>query len=182
MEDSEIIELYFARSEAGIGETGRKYGAYLRKIAYNILQNQNDTEEIVNDAYMAAWNAIPPTRPENFKHFLSRIVRNLSLDRLDYLKAGKRRALLVEMDECIPDQKNDMERMWEAKEIGEALNGFLGTLDSRTCAIFLARYYYAGSLSELSAQYNLSVRQVKYILSKTRGQLRKYFEKEGVVL
>lgn len=182
MEDAEIIELYFARSEEGIEETGRKYGSYLRQIAYNILRDKSDTEEIVNDTYMAAWNAIPPTKPLNFRHFLSRITRNLSFDRLDYLNAGKRKALLVEMDECIPDRKNDTERMWESKEIAEALNAFLGTLDARTCAIFLSRYYYACSLSELAGQYGITVRQAKYILSKTREQLRRYFEKEGVVL
>lgn len=182
MEDSGIVELYFARSETAIQETGRKYGAYLNQVAYNILRNLCDTEEIVNDTYMAAWNAIPPTKPNNFKHFLSRITRNLSFDRLDYLNAGKRHALFVEMDECIPDRRSDIEDIWEAKEIGVALNYFLQTLDRKTCAVFLARYYYSYSVSEVAEQYALSARQVKYLLSKTRDKLRSYFEKEGVVI
>ena len=182
MEDSGIVELYFARSEMAIQETGRKYGAYLNSIAYNILRDLNDTEEVVNDTYMATWNAIPPTKPNNFKYFLSRITRNLSFDRLDYLNAGKRRALFVEMDECIPDRRNDVEEMWEAREIGIALNRFLQTLDRKTCAIFLARYYYAYSISEVAEQYALSARQVKYLLSRTRSELRTYFEKNGVMI
>ena len=123
------------RSEVAIQETGRKCGAYLNNIAYNILRNISDTEEVVNDTYMATWNAIPPTKPDNFKHFLSRITRNLSFDRLDYLNAGKRHALFVEMD-----------------------------------------------ISEVADQYGFSARQVKYLLSKTRGELRSYFEREGVSL
>lgn len=182
MEDNGIVALYFERSETAIQETGKKYGMYLNQVAYHILRSLRDTEEVVNDTYMAAWNTIPPTKPENLKHFLSRIARNLSFNRLDYLNAGKRQALFVEMDECIPDRENDVEEVWEAREIGRVLNRFLETLDRRTLAVFLARYYYGYSIKEISEQYPLSGRQVKYMLSKTREGLRRYFEKEGVML
>lgn len=182
MEDMEIITMYFERRETAIQETENKYGVYLNAVAYNILRSLDDTEEVVDDTYMAAWNTMPPTRPENLKHFLSRITRNLSFDRLDYKNAGKRHALFVELDECISDRKNDMESIWEAKEIGRVLNEFLRTLDRKTCAVFLARYYYAYSIKELAEQYALSDHQVKYLRSKTRNKLRSYFEKEGVVL
>lgn len=182
MDDAGIVELYFERSETAIQETEKKYGAYLHQVAYNILHDSGDTEEIVNDTYMGAWDAIPPTRPNNFKHFLSRITRNLSFDRLDYRNAGKRHAIFVEMDECIPDRQGNVEELWDAKEIGMALNRFLRTIERRDCAVFLARYYYACSISEIAGQYALSKRQVKYLLSKTRNKLREYFEKEGVML
>lgn len=182
MEDTSIVELYFERSEMAIQETNRKYGVFLQRVAYNILRNLNDAEEIVNDTYMGAWRAIPPTRPNNLKHFLSRITRNLSFDRLDYRYAGKRCALLVELDDCIPDRKNDMEDIWEAREIGRVLNAFLETLDEKSCAVFLGRYYYSCSLHELAEQYTLSKRQVKYLLSKMRKQLRTCLEREGVAL
>lgn len=182
MDDNGIVELYFARSETAILETERKYGAYLHQVAYNILRDLSDTEEIVNDTYMGAWGAIPPTRPNNFKHFLSRITRNLSFNRLAYLNAGKRHAIFVEMDECIPDRRSEVEEVWELKEIGMALNRFLKTLDDRSCAVFLARYYYSYSIDELAEQYLLSARQVKYLLSKIRNKLRSYLEKEGVIV
>ena len=84
MEDSQIVQLYFRRSEDAISQTQRKYGAYLQEIAYNILRSQEDSEEVVGDTYLAAWNAIPPEKPRVLRHFLSRITRNLSFDRLDY--------------------------------------------------------------------------------------------------
>lgn len=182
MDDAGIVALYFQRSEAAIQETGKKYNAYLNQVAYHILRSLCDTEEVVNDTYMAAWNTIPPTKPNNLKYFLSRITRNISFDRLDYLNAGKRHAFFVELDECIPDRQNDMEEVWEAKEIGRALNRFLETLDHRSTAIFLARYYYGYSVNELSEQYSISARQVKYLLSKVRRRLHDYFEEEGVML
>lgn len=181
MEDDGIVALYFARSETAIAETEKKYGAYLHQVAYHILRNLSDTDEIVNDTYMGAWGAIPPTKPNHLRHFLSRITRNLSFNRLAYLKAGKRNALFVELDECIPDGK-DVEQVWEAKEIGVVLNRFLKTLDDKSCAVLLARYYYSYSIDELAEQYRLSARQVKYLLSKARNGLRDYFEKEGVIV
>ncbi|MDE6925827.1 MAG: sigma-70 family RNA polymerase sigma factor [Acetatifactor sp.] len=182
MEDLEIVELYFERSEMAIRETEKKYNAFLRQVAYNILRSIYDTEEVVNDTYMGAWNAIPPTRPNSLKHFLSRIARNLSFDRLDYRNAGKRHALFVEMDECIPDDKSDPEILWEAREIGAVINRFLGTLDDTSCAVFLARYYYSYSVGEISRQYSLSARRIKYLLSKTRSALRDCLEREGVAI
>lgn len=182
MEDSGIVGLYFERSERAIQETDKKYGAFLTKVAYNILRDMSDCEEIVNDTYMGAWKAIPPTRPDNFKHFLARITRNLSFDRLDYSHAAKRQAFFVELDECVPDRKNSLENEWDAREIGRVLNEFLGTLDEKNCAVFLGRYFYSCSINELAEQYALSCRQVKYLLSKARKRLRVCLEREGVVL
>ena len=180
MEDVEIIALYVERSESAIRETDIKYNTFLSRLIYNILHDTLDTEEIIDDTYMGAWNAIPPTIPNSLKHFLSRIARNLSFGRLDYRLAGKRNALFVELDECIPDMRQNVERAWEAKEIGDLLNGYLETLERKNCAVFLGRYYYSCSISELAEQYSLTQRQVKYMLSKARDGLRVYLGKEGV--
>ena len=81
MEDSQIVELYWARSEQAIAETSDKYGSYLRSISWNILRSHGDAEECVNDTYLRTWNAIPPARPSALQVWLGRIARNLSLDR-----------------------------------------------------------------------------------------------------
>lgn len=179
MKDSQIVNLYFERSERAIEESRIKYGGYLNQIAYNILRDSRDTEEIVIDSFLGAWNSIPPTKPNSLKHYLSRITRNLSFNRLEYNLAGKRNALLVELDECIPDKGSDVWDELEAKEIGIVLNRFLSVLDRRNCAIFLARYYYSYTIKEIATNYNLSQRQAKYRLSKIRNDLREYFKKEG---
>lgn len=186
MDDTQIIDLYFSRSESAIAETARKYGFYLNQVAYNILRCREDTEEIVEDTYYAAWNAIPPSRPQVLKHFLSRITRNLSFTRLDYLNAGKRdkhmAILLSELDECIPDHRSSVEERWEAKQLGLSLNRFLESLNQADCRIFLCRYYYNLSIPEVSRKYGIPERSVKYRLSLLRKQLRRHLSKEGVVL
>lgn len=186
MEDTEIVRLYFQRSEEAIAQTQKKYGHYLSQVAYNILHCQEDTEEVVGDTYWAAWNAIPPTRPNVLKHFLSRITRNLSYDRMDYNTAKRRNphmtVLFSELDECLPDRRNNTEKLWEAKQIGVSLNRFLGSVTAEDCAIFLSRYYYAMSVPDISQRYHLPQRKVKYRLSRLRQQLRSHLQQEGVVL
>lgn len=186
MDDTQIIGLYFSRSESAIAETAKKYGAYLNQVAYNILRCREATEEIVEDTYLAAWNAIPPTKPNVLKHFLSRITRNLAFTRLDYNTAGRRCsnmvALLSELGDCIPDPKSDMEMVWETKQIGASLNRFLDTLERTDCKIFLCRYYYNLTIPEIAAKYDLPQRRVKYRLSCLRKDLRKHLNKEGVAV
>ena len=89
MNDLEIIELYFERDEKAIKETDAKYGRLCHSIANNILNNEQDSEECVNDTYIGIWNAIPPTRPNNFMSFVCRITRNLSLKRLEAMTRQK---------------------------------------------------------------------------------------------
>ncbi len=186
MEDTKIIALYFQRSENAILETAKKYGTYLNQIAYRILGSPQDAEEMVEDTYLAAWNTIPPTKPDVLKHFLSRITRNLSFDRLDYLTAGRRNSkmdlLLSELEECIPAMDSDPEMVMEAKQIGESINRFLETLSRTDCKIFLNRYFYSLSIPEISEKYQILPRRVKYRLSCLRKSLRKHLEKEGITI
>lgn len=184
MDDTKIIELYFHRNEAAIAMTAEKYGAYLDQVAFNILRCREDTEEIVEDTYFAAWNSIPPTVPTVLKHFLSRITRNLSFTRLDYITAKRRNGhmavLLSELEECIPDNRANMETLFETRQTEVTLNRFLNALDTKDCRIFLCRYYYSLSVREIAEKYGLSQRHVKYRLSCMRKNLRKHLEQEGI--
>ena len=184
MDDTQIIDLYFDRKESAIQETAAKYGVYLNQISYNILRSREDTEEIVEDTYFAAWNAIPPTRPLVLKHFLSRITRNLSFTRLDYLTAKRRSShmsvLLSELEECIPDESQNPENLFNARETAKVINAFLGTLTREECRIFLCRYYYNLTIPEIAEKYGLKPRTVKYRLSLMRQSLKKRLEKEGI--
>ena len=40
MEDSEIVDLYWERSESAIDETAKKYSRYCHRISFNILKNK----------------------------------------------------------------------------------------------------------------------------------------------
>ena len=184
MEEKQIIQLYFDRSEDAIRETAQAYGRYLFTIAQRILHHEEESEETVNDTYHSAWNAMPPTWPDNLKLFLARITRNLSLDRLDYLLAKKRNSdmelLLAEAAECIPN--DNLEQTVESAQITEALNRFLHTLDQPSRVIFVERYWYAKPIKEIAYERHYSESKVKSSLFRTRKKLKAYLEQEGISL
>lgn len=182
VEDSEIIERYWARDEQAIQETDRVYGRKLYALADRILQNQEDAEESVSDTYMKAWETIPPQRPNYFFPYLAKLCRNFALGRLDWRNAAKRNAEVVtltrEMELCIPDPSYD--KRLEGEEIGEALNRFLEGLSRESRMIFMRRYWYTDSISQIAARYGISESKVKTRLHRTRAQLYAFLKKEGI--
>ena len=182
MDDNEILDLYFARSEQAIVQTDQKYGFYCYSIAKRILSDPLDAEESVNDTYAEVWKSIPPRRPKYFFAFLASICRHLSLNRVDWKQAAKRRAQVVplteEMENCIPDAVH--ERQMEAKELGKLLDLFLESLPKDSRLIFLRRYWYVDSVPEIAARYGMTESKVKMQLSRTKEKLRLFLEQEGI--
>lgn len=184
MEDARIVELFWARNENAIKETDAAYGRRLNALAKNILQSREDAEESVNDTYMETWKAIPPQRPRYFFAFLASICRHLSLTRLDWNMAAKRKAEVVslteEMEQCISDA--GYERTLRGKELGRILDAFLESLPRESRIIFLRRYWYVDTIAEIARQYGMTDSKVKMQLSRTKEKLRIYLEKEGILV
>lgn len=182
MEDEQIVSLYWNREEQAIRETEIKYGAKLSALAYRIVNTFEDSQECVSDTYLAAWNSIPPQRPEFLYAYLAKICRNLCLGRLDWLNAAKRKAEVVtltrEMELCIPDRSQD--RHLEGKELGAVLNRFLGTISRENRLIFLRRYWFADSIEDIAKRYHFSQSKVKTSLHRTRSKLSAFLEQEGI--
>lgn len=183
MDDREIIELYWERSDNAIAQMAEKYGRYIHKIAYAILGNPEDSEECVNDTYIKAWNAMPPHKPQLLSVFLGKITRNTALDRYEYTKAKKRTgqvvSILDEMELCIPDQKTGGS-LADELALKEAINGFLRSLPTQTRKIFVRRYWYMSPVKEIARDFGLTVSNVKVTLLRTRNRFKEYLEQEGI--
>lgn len=185
MEDRAIIDLYWQRSPQAIDETAHKYGGRLESLSVNILHNRQDAEECVNDTYHAAWNTMPPRKPEFLFAYLAKIARHFSLGRYDYYHAQKRTASVVELsaelERCLP-APDDAERRMESEEIGRAISGFLRGQSVRMRQVFVRRYWYMDSVKDIARTFGISENNVKSILFRMRAGLREYFEKEGIAL
>lgn len=182
MEDHEIIERLFCRDDSALGELREKYGFRLQGLAGRFLRSREDAEEAVSDAYLRAWNTIPPSRPEHLFAYLAQLCRYAALEKVDYLTAGKRAATVVELTEelsqCIPDPGPERER--EGREIREALNGFLAALDGEKRVMFLRRYWYGDPVRDVAARCGVGESKVKTTLFRLRKELKAYLEKEGI--
>ncbi len=186
MTDAKILDLYWEREEQAIYESQKAYGKYCYHVAWNILYSREDSDECVNDTWLRAWNAIPPKRPGKLALFLGTITRNLSLDRWKERRAMKRgkgemELALDELAECLPDRRSTEEEV-EAAELERMLNDFLQRLPERECNIFLRRYWYVEEYSDIARRYDMKLNTVKTSLFRTRGKLREYLEREGVII
>ena len=184
MEDAKIIELYFARNEDAILQTDAAYGRKLFSLADRILHDAQDSEESVSDTYMKTWETIPPRRPAYFYAYLAKLCRHFALGKLDWKAAAKRKAEVVSLTEemamCIPDQRREAEA--SAKEIGRAMNDFLGNLNQESRVIFLRRYWFCDTIAEIAERYGISESKVKMRLMRTRTQLADFLNKEGITV
>lgn len=184
MEDSQIIALFFERSEQAIVEISEKYGAAVRKTTANILQDRQDAEECVNDTWLGAWNAIPPQRPNPLAAFVCRIARNLALKKYHSNNAQKRNGcydlVLDELAECMPSSVN-VEDDFTAKEISASISRFLDTLEYDDRFAFVRRYWFADSVSDIAAMMGQKSHRVSVRLYRTRERLHRYLKKEGLL-
>lgn len=184
MDDKEIVNLYWNRSERAIEETAIKYGAYCRTIAYNILSNPEDSEECVNDTYMSAWFSMPDKRPDKLSPFLAKITRNHALHLIEKQQRQKRggseaELALEELSECIPGKQN-VEQQLEAKELAAAINNFLSLLPADERKVFFCRYFFMASVAEISEKFRFSQSKTLSMLHRTRLKLKKFLLQEGL--
>lgn len=184
MDDRQIIALFYERSEQAITELSKKYGDLCFKIAINILSDPQDAEECVNDAYLGAWNSIPPQNPTPLRAYLCRIVRNLALKKLRTNTALKRggqlEISLSELENCIPD--NTFDEHLSAKELTAHLNAFLSTLHRDDRVMFLKRYWFAEPLSEIAKTFGITEHNASVRLGRIRKKLYQYLKSKEVSL
>lgn len=183
MEDKDIIELYFSRNEDAINQTKDKYGKACYKIAYNILFNNEDSEECVNETYLGAWNSIPPHKPDLLSAFLFKLTRRLSISRLRMNLAKKRYDCRTipfdEIDFCVEAKSRVYDNI-EVEDLTRIIESFLKKQSVNARRIFICRYFYCDSISEISERFNFSHSKVKTTLFRTREKLKHCLIEEGV--
>ena len=183
MEDREIIDLFWNRTDSAILAADEKYHSYCQYIAYNILGNKEDVEECLNDTWLKAWGAIPPHKPMNFAAFLGKITRNTALN---YLRdkgrkkrnCGQTELVLEELEECVSYAKTVEQEIAE-KELTKIINDFLGTLSELERNVFVCRYWNLESIFQIATYAHSSESKIKSMLFRIRKKLKRYLEKEG---
>lgn len=185
MDDKEIIGLFFMRSERAIQELDHKYGSICHTVAFRILNNRQDAEECVNDAYLGIWNAIPPAHPDPLLAYVCKIVRNVSLKRYEQNTAVKRNSFydvaLEELEDCLASVQT-VETELAEKELTHTIEAFLDSLSTENRVIFLRRYWFSDSHAQIAKQVGLTSKNVSVRLTRIRKDLRKYLLEREVIV
>ena len=183
MDDDKIVELYWERDEKAIEETDFKYKKYLFSIAYNVLHDRLDCEECVNDTYHGAWNAIPPSKPNVLKAFLTTITRRIAIKR--YHSNLKQSAIPSEMTVSLSELEDfvagdeDVDADFDTERLGRVISSFVHSLSERRQFIFMSRYYIADPIDTIASDLNLSRSMVNKELAAIRSALKEKLESEG---
>ncbi len=185
MEDKQIIELFFSRSEEAIDKLSEKYSTYCYQIARNILSNESDIQECVNDAYLAIWNKIPPNRPQKLSVYLGKITRRIAIDTVRKQNAQRRgngefEITLDELNECIGGGMRPDDAL-EQKELSKVINAFLQSLPETEHKVFLRRYFYLEPIEVIAKRFSFTESKVKSMLKRSRDKLKRFLEKEDML-
>ena len=183
MEDFKIVDMFVNRQELAIKETEIKYSKYLGKIAYNILNDWDDSEEVVNDTYLKSWNSIPPHIPQVRSVFLAKITRETAIDVYRKRNSKKRYASeyaisLEEMDIDTVSDKN-VEDEVSTKELSRVISDFISRLEKEQRVMFVGRCYYMDSIRDIAGYTYSSESKVKSCLYRIRKELILFLEREG---
>ena len=182
MDDEMILDMFFARDENAITQTDNKYGRRLCALSFNIIISEQDAEECVNDTYLAAWNAIPPTRPDCFYAYLCKIVRNISYTLFHRSTAQKRNANMVALSEELLEITASRTGEVDDFLLGQAIDKFVRSLDEDTRMLFVRRYFYADSIEKIAGLTRISYNNIAVKLLRARKKLKIFLEKEGFVI
>lgn len=184
VEDEKIIELFFARSEDALTELDKKYGAAMRRVSKNILNNEEDVKECLNDAYLGVWSAIPPERPAPLSAYVCKIIRNISLNRhrknTALLRDGRKNVSLEEIADFLPDNDDVFEKV-AGNELTDVLNSYLSTLDKTNLYIFMQKYWYFEDVISIASRLKMTEPAVYQRLERMKKSLYKYLVKQGVM-
>ncbi len=180
MDDASIIELFRERNEQAITEMKRKYGKLCYYVAGNILSQREDIEECVNSAYYEIWNNIPPDNPNDFKSYMSRIVRNIAINRLKFISAEKRNPqFTVPIEEIAETVPSDYDQSVSDDVLADAISRFLRSQDEKHRNVFIRRYWLGDSLTQIAEHYGMKEKTVATYLFRTRKKLKAFLQKEG---
>ena len=184
MDDNRIIELLFERAENALDEVSIKYSRLYKWIIREVLSDEGDVEECENDVLMAVWNTIPPNRPDSLSSYICKIARRISINRFKYSTRQKRNTgytvMLSELGDCLPVDEPIDDGDERSELIGVLLSDFIRSLDPETEILFVRRYMYLESVTDLAKRFELDENRISVKLYRARKKLKKVLEKEGI--
>ena len=184
MDDNRIIELLFERAENALDEVSHKYSRLYKGIIREVLSDEYDVEECENDVLMAVWNTIPPNRPDSLSSYICKVARRIGINRFKYNTRQKRNTgyivLLSELGDCLPTDEPIDDSDERSELIGSVLSDFIRSLDPETEILFVRRYMYLESVTDLAKRFELDENRISVKLYRARKKLKKVLEKEGL--
>ena len=181
MTNEEIIERLDSRDETALEAIRSLYGKVCMQIAYSVLKNKEDAEEVLSDTLFTVWNNIPPDCPENLGGYVCKICRFKSNEKYRrntrQMRNSAATVSIEELGECIASA--DTESYFSEKEVARLLDLFLTSQSAESRSIFVCRYFYNMKYGEIAKYYGIGLSRVQMSVKRTKEKLREFLSKEG---
>lgn len=178
--DLEMLELLRRQDQRGLEEAIHQYAGYVTAVVRKTLGPfgvQEDTEEIVSDAFVALWRNAGSLRDDsNLRSWLAVVARNAALKRLG-------RARLegpLEENSLLPEE-NGPEDIAEREERRALVRRAVNGMNRRDRDVFLRHYFWHQSVGQISRETGMKEAAIKSRLLRGREKLRKVLAKEGCI-
>jgi RNA polymerase sigma-70 factor (ECF subfamily) len=186
-EDLEAVRRIVAGERSLYDSLVMKYSNRMFQIAFGLLGNREDAEEVVQDAFVRAFRGLKSFRGDaSFETWMHRIVVNLSRNKYQW---NKRRGFHVNVsmtlegrdaDEAalgeemnIPDSTMDPNRLVEGKEFEQSVAEGIGKMPEKLREVMVLRHVHEMPYERIAETLECKVGTVKSRLARGREVLRR---------
>jgi RNA polymerase sigma-70 factor (ECF subfamily) len=167
------------------------YERRVYQIAYRIVQNSHDAEDVLQEAFLKAFENLPGFRGESsFYTWVVQIAVNVALQRVN----RQRKHPAASLDQAAPDEpdyrpkeivawEDNPEELYSRQETRELLEGAIASLPLIYRTVFLLKDVERMPVAKIATTLGISVPAAKSRLIRARLELRerlgKHFRKKG---
>jgi len=180
-DDLNLIENFKKGDSSAFGEIVLKYQDKVYNLCRHMLGNVEDAEDAAQDVFLKAYQALPKFQPDaSLFTWLYHIATNTCID---YKKKPIFESLFGDSGEgekLIHDRASDApspEKLYQSKQIDEALQKSLGKLSPKLRAIIILKEIEELSYEEIADTLEISMGTVKSRIARAREELQKLMQK-----
>ncbi|WP_324076330.1 MAG: sigma-70 family RNA polymerase sigma factor [Erythrobacter sp.] len=184
-DDAALVARLAARDAAGLREVIGRHAASLNRIAYRMVGDAHEAEDIVQEACLRLWDHAPRLAARHpagtpaggtlrLSGWLARVVTNLAIDRL---RAGRRIS-----GEEVPERADEAplaDAVIAENQEAEATRALVMALPDRQRAAIVLTYYEELPNAEAAAALDMNIKAFESLLLRARAALRKAFAAQG---
>lgn len=171
LSDAELMGLINKGDDAFL-EVYKRYWKKLYSHAYNLLEDKQACEDVIQDVFTTFWTKKDKVAISNLSHYLYQAVKFQIFNLFRNGKIAQKHIDRIKVIEFV----NSTEDSLNLKELEESLQGLLAQLPDRCREIFHASRFENLSHAEISEKFNISNQTVKNQVSKALKHLKESME------
>lgn len=168
--DAKLVARARQGNQTAFEQLVRKHQRYAFNIAYRVLQDTSEAEDVTQEAFVRAWRGLPGFREQaQFTTWLYRIVHNLCLNRLPKLR---RELLQVEpLEDILDDTAPSPPDLFEVQEQMTFLHAELERMPEKYRLVLSLRYLQHLSYEEIATILDVPMGTIKTHIHRARRLL-----------